>query len=59
MGAVAILFSLSLILSPLCGLPVIELVDNYTVYWIIIGSAFILGAIGIAWTRKHLDMELK
>lgn len=59
MGAVAMLFSLSLILSPMCGLPVIELVDNYNVYWMIIGSAFILGAIGIAWTRKHLDMELK
>lgn len=59
MGAVAMLFSLSLILSPLCGLPIIEFVDNYTIYWIIIGSAFMVGAIGILWSRSRLDMELQ
>lgn len=58
MGAVAIIFSLSLIISPLIGLPVIEVVGYYY-YWWLIGGVFVVGAIGIAWTRDKLDMELK
>ena len=54
MAATTVLFSLAVIISPLIGLPVVELI-GYNNYWIFSFAIVIIGVLGIKWTEHKIE----
>lgn len=57
MGATTVLFSLAIIISPLIGLPVMDVL-GYDNYWIFSFVIVVIGVIGIRWTQLKFEMAL-
>lgn len=55
MGATTVLFSLAIIISPLIGLPVVEVL-GYDNYWIFSFVIVMIGVFGIRWTQTKFEM---
>lgn len=53
MGAISVLFSVALVISPLLGLPLAEIL-GYTTYWIVISTMCFASGIGIWFTKSYL-----
>lgn len=56
MGAISVLFSVGLVISPLLGLPLAEML-GYTLYWTIISTMCFVSGIGIWFTRSYLTKK--
>jgi len=54
MGATTVLFSLAVIISPLIGLPIVDVI-GYSDYWIFSFVIVLLGVIGIKWTQGKFE----
>lgn len=54
MGATTVLFSLAIIISPLIGLPVVDLI-GYDNYWIFSFAIVTIGVLGIRWTQTKFE----
>lgn len=55
MGATTVLFSLAIIISPLIGLPVVEIM-GYDNYWIFSFVIVLIGVAGIRWTQTKFEL---
>jgi len=53
MGAISVLFSIGLVISPLVGLPLAEML-GYSTYWIVISTMCFISGIGIWWSKSFL-----
>lgn len=54
MGATTVLFSLAIIISPLIGLPMVEVL-GFSDYWIFSFMIVLVGVIGIWWTKDKFE----